>query len=177
MRKMMFSIIVILTMTCCKIENNATPVLNQVILFQAEYVNYAWIYQHNGWLIDSSGYVRSYNLPKDSVFVDSSGYISSINMSKNIQRLDSVIGKINKDTLLKYFIKLQYAEKGVITKPITESYDGGVTKFSGYIYDSNSKEYKQVLIKQIGDVFIDNKSIEANEIYNWMINVNTRNQK
>ena len=161
-------------MTCCKKDNNSNPLISQQILFQADYINYAWTYQHYGWLIDSSGNVRSYKLPKKWNFADSDGYISAVDMNDNFQQLDTIVYKINKDTLQKYFNKLISAASGELTKPESEMFDAGSTLFSGYIYDLKSGKYKEILIRQIGDVFIENKSIEANQIYNWMIGINSK---
>ena len=155
----------------CKKENETLTTSNQEVFFQCDYINYAWVYQHSGWIIDSSGDVRGYNLPKVWNFVDSLGFISCINMKRNIEQLDTTFTKIDKDSLAKYVDKILDASKGIITDPKTVMFDAGSTLFSGFIYDSKSKQYKQVIIKQTGDQFIDNKSTEANEIYNWMINI------
>lgn len=160
---------------CCKKENNTLPLINQQILFQVEYINGAWSFQHFGWLMDSSGNVRNYKLPEKWNFSDSAGYMSSADMSENFHQLDTVICKINKDTLQKYFYKLTNASTGKLTKPETQMYDAGSTLFSGYIYDLKSEKYKQILIKQIGDVYIENQSLEAKQIYNWMIRIGNRN--
>ena len=171
MKTKLFSLLIILILMGCEKENEYIPNPDQEIFFQLEYINYAWSYQHSGWMIDSSGAVRGFKLPKTWTFIDSNGFISSIDMKKNIEQMDTVFTKIEKDSLSKYVSKILNASKGKITEPKTEMFDAGSSLFSAFIYDSKLKKYKQVIIKQTGDLFIDNLSIEANEIYNWMTNI------
>ena len=39
-------------------------------MFQLEYVNYAWGYQHNGFIIDNEGNVLTYSNPENWNFPD-----------------------------------------------------------------------------------------------------------
>jgi len=43
-------------------------------------------------------------------------------------------------------------------------YDAGSATYSGFLYDSRKKRYKEILIRQTGDFYIENKSKEAGEI-------------
>jgi hypothetical protein len=92
-----------------------------------------------------------------------------------IQKTDSIILKIDKATLLTYFSKLEKASNGKMSKPRQEMIDAGIIQLSGYLYQTDSKKYKQVIIRQIGDVAFENKSSEANEIYNWMTQLELQN--
>jgi len=168
MRTKFSRLLLLLFLVGCTKANEFPPNTGQEIYFQMESINFAWVYYHAGNMIDSSGFVRGYNLPKNWNWPDSLGYIASSKMKENFGQLDTIFTKINRDTLEKYINKIYKASKGPITKPVTQMYDAGTTRFSAYLYDSNSKIYREVLIKQIGDVFIDNKSSEANQIYNWM---------
>ena len=141
---------------------------DQEIYFRVDAINFAWIFYHAGFMIDSSGYVRGYNLPKVWNWEDSLGYIAKSKMKENIGQLDTIITKINRDTLKKYINKIKKASRGPITDPVTQMFDAGTTRYSAYLFDSGSQKYKEVIIKQIGDQFIDNKSPEANQIYNWI---------
>lgn len=93
-------------------------------------------------------------------------------MKENLNKLHETTVTVNKDTLLKYYNKLTSAAQGEITKPKTEMYDAGTASYSGYIYDSRTEQYQKVLIKQTGDVYTENKSAVAKEIYNWLIKIN-----
>jgi hypothetical protein len=175
MKPTTFYIAFLILLTCCNKEDDIIPSVKQSILFQKEYINYAWGYQQNGWLIDSAGNVRYYRLPKIWYFADSLGMISSQDMDGDIQQTDSILFKIDKDSLLKYFAKLENVLKGKLSEPRQEMFDAGITQFSGYLYQQDSKKYKQVIIKQTGDVAYENKSEEAREIYDWMNGLNSQN--
>ena len=169
MKTRILSLSLILLSIGCTKENISPPNKGQEIYFQVEGLNYAWGFYHAGIMIDSSGYVRGYNLPAKWNWIDSLGYISNSQMKENIEQLDTTYSKIDRDTLQKYINLIYKASKGAITTPVTQMWDAGITSFTAYLYDSNSQKYKQVLIKQTGDQFIDNKSREANQIYNWLI--------
>lgn len=154
----------------CNEEYNSTKP-DQEVLFQTEYINYAWGYQHRGLMIDSTGRVWSYLQPKAWNFTDVHGYISFEDMKENFHQLEMTSVTINKDTLQKYYSKLLRAAYGELTEPRTEMYDAGSTSFSGFIYHPKTKKYKEVLIRQFGDVYIENKSTEAMQIYNWLISL------
>jgi len=156
-------------------KDDIFPDAKQTIFFKCEYINYAWGYQHNGWVIDSSGNVRSYRMPEQWHFVDSLGLISSQDMNEDIQLTDSIIFKIDRDSLIKYFAKLEDASKGKLSEPRQEMFDAGITQFSGYIYQNDSKKFKQVMIRQIGDVAFENQSSKANEIYCWLKDLDSQN--
>jgi len=57
--------LMIFSLTNCEKDNDGTDIsmTNQRIYFQYDYINFAWGYQHSGWLIDSSGNVHCYNKP------------------------------------------------------------------------------------------------------------------
>jgi hypothetical protein len=159
----------------CDKDDDILPDSKQTILFQSEYVNYAKGFYHKGWIIDSSGNVRSYRMPEQWHFIDSLSLISSQDMNEDMQQTDSIIFKIDRDTLLKYFSKLEDASKGKLSEPRQEMFDAGIAQFSGYLYQKDSKKFQQIVIRQIGDVAFENQSSEAKEIYSWMKNLDSQN--
>jgi hypothetical protein len=171
MKSKIIFVVLFALITGCEKRDYPLPDINQLILFQSEYINFAWVYVHSGILIDSSGNVRGYKLPKIWHFPDTAGYISLSDMNENIGQLDTSSFKIKKDTLLKYFNKLKNVAMSQMTKPVQVMADAGVHRYSGFLYDSKTKKYNEVLIRQSGDVYIENKSQDAKEIYNWMINL------
>lgn len=161
----------VLLMSCEK-HSDSYPNANQLILFQVESINNAWGFSHHGILIDSSGNVRHFNYPKNWHSPDSSGYISKDAMKDNIAQLDTPDYTINKDILLKYFYKVEGASSGQLYKPNNIfKFDAGITTFSGFLYDSQSEKYKQVLIRQDGDLIIANDSKEAVELFDWLTRI------
>lgn len=142
--------------------------INQQVLFQIEYSNAAWGIQHKIWLVDSSGVLSIYNLPEKWNQPDSHGFLSLIKMNENISQ-SAVFGcDVDKENLMKYFTLMDEAKKGQLTDPETRMYDAGCVVYSGFLYDSKRERYQQVILRQEGDVYIENKSAAAGEIYNWL---------
>jgi hypothetical protein len=141
---------------------------NQEVLFKVEYINYAWGFQHHGKIIDLYGNVISFNLPATWHFPDEDGYISLSDMSENMDQLGDIVCTVDNGVLADNFNKLLKAKDGELTDPEHRMYDAGSTTYSGFLYDSRKKRYKEILIRRTGDYYIENKSKEAGEIYNWL---------
>ena len=104
--KNLFISIILIAVTACVGE---VPDFKQKILFERHYVNYAWFYTNNGYLVDSMGYVRSFDVAKRKLkwnYPDSLGYISKEAMDKNLSYCDSVISQVSADSLARYVGKI-----------------------------------------------------------------------
>ena len=51
----------LVALACSLFDQDSKPEIDQNILFESEYVNWAWGYQHSGGYIDKNGDVFSYN--------------------------------------------------------------------------------------------------------------------
>jgi hypothetical protein len=148
------------------------PEADQHIYFQYEYINYAWGYQHYGWLIDSTGKVFCYHNPENWNFPDSLGFINTSDMDSNISETDSICYKIDIRKLNDKTELIFNASKGKISEPVHEMYDAGGSVYSAFLYNKNTGKYKKILLKQEGDFRIENSSTEADELYTWLKSVN-----
>lgn len=176
MKKLFFIIIISFLIISCKKDDSVTIQcsLSFGIVFQHEYINYAWGYQHHGWVIDSSGYIRSFSMPHIWHFPDTNGILTRNEMHENMLQLDSTHNRVNHDTLLKYFKLLIKAQNGKISEPRNEMYDAGVAEYAGFLYDTSTDKYKKVFIQQWGDFCTENESEEAKQIYSWLLRVDTK---
>ncbi|HOW10436.1 MAG TPA: hypothetical protein PLX08_11615 [Bacteroidales bacterium] len=86
-------------------------------------------------------------------------------MNDNYRQLNDVPKTVTEDDLLKYFGMLPDASRGKLSKPYNRMFDAGVTVYSGFLYFSSIRKYKQVMIKHWGDWQIDNYSPEAEEVF------------
>ena len=169
--------IFILGLVAC---TNEIPSFKQQILFEKHYTNWAWGYQNNGYLIDSLGYVRPFDLSKTSIewnYPDSLGYISEKKMEQNLSHCGASVYQLNADSLSFYVSKIWGASKGKISQSDLQMADFGEIRYSAYIYDEKNKCYKEVLIKLYGDITRDNSSPEAGEIYGWMNRISSTAKK
>lgn len=173
MRRALFIFTILLLTGCDHVpSDNPRYALRQKVLFQFEYVNYAWGYQHHGWLIDSSGRLHCYNHPNNWTFPDSTRTISATDMEQNLQNTDSICYQIDPEILKAKFSLLPLAAKGPISDPVNEMYDAGNAVYAGYLFAPSTNRYKRILLRQTGDVRIDNQSQQAQELYEWLQSVN-----
>lgn len=145
----------------------------QLIYFQRDYRNYAWGYAHNGWFVDSAGNVISYYLPESWTEIDTLGNISDSAQLANLNISDTICYHITETELLENIGLISDAFSGTFTEPEHEMCDAGISRYYAYKYNSATKTYSSVLIKQTGDLQIDNTSEAAGQIYDWLKTVNT----
>ncbi len=141
---------------------------NQRAIFVRIYVNYAWGYQHNGYIIDSDGVVKEFNLPENWNWVDDDGYISEADMAENLLQSGNTVCIISKSDMVYFSGKLRSAANGKITEPEHMMCDAGATICAGFLHEPESSRYRYVLIRQTGDFYQENLSKEAVVIYEWM---------
>jgi len=168
------AILIIVSSACKKDNSKPSNSINQKVLFQVEYLNYAWGYRHYGWLVDSDGNVCHFNQPKHWNFCDSTKSISSDSLISNLSQTDSIYFKIGQDVLKSKSALIQSTALGEITKPEQLMFDAGITQYSCFTYNSEKKIYTKVLIKQIGDTQCENTSTSAVELYTWMQSINVQ---
>ena len=143
---------------------------DRTAIFEIQYINYAWGYQHSGSIIDATGVVREFNLPAEWNFPDSEGYISEADMEENLAQLGEKSCAVSKTEMLKNSDKLIHAQEGKLTTPEHQMCDFGSLSYVGYIYEPGHNRYRYVLIRQTGDFYVENKSREASDIYDWLTN-------
>lgn len=158
--------------SCGKDNVQNIQIVKQRIYFQYEYINYAWGFQHTGWMIDSSGNVYCFNKPANWYYTDSLGLITSTRMDSNLIETNSVCYKIDKDVLKEKIGLLYVAAKGKISEPSRAGYDGGNLDYLGFTYSKEDKIYKRVVLKQTGDVLIKNSSPAATQLAEWLDSLN-----
>lgn len=158
---------IMLALLSCS-DNLFTP--HQKLYFEVHYINYAWGYQNTGFLIDSSGYVRRFDLSHNVYwnYVDSLGFISDNKMDENIALCDTIITQIKADTLQYYVTKINDAGKGNISNPENYMYDAGEIEYVAYIFNAKTYNYRKILLFTWGDIEQTNNAPAANEIFQWL---------
>ena len=171
MRNVFIYISFIVLFTGCEKTIYDLTDLNQVVIFQTEYINHAWGFQHSGVFIDTLGNARSYSLPNSWNLPDEDSYISKSDLQENYSKAVDIQCFVEEDEIIYYFNKLYQAQFGSLTDPKHVAADAGSTSYFGYLYNSKKDMYKQVLLRQNGDVLIENKSSGAKQIYDWLRNL------
>jgi len=180
--KIKFAIFSILFLISCNnnsIENsNVLTSSNQKIFFEVHHINAAWGYQEHGFLIDSLGYVRTFDLSTSHEhwnYPDSQSILKNSEMIANLMLCNSIVKQLPKDSLAFFISKIIAASIGTISKPTMAMADYGSTEYSAYVFNKKTDKYNKITLKIYGDWMVDNNSAEANEIYQWLSRINYRN--
>lgn len=161
-----FVLMFALMVTGCEKEYEAPE--DQSVLFEYRYVNYAWAYSENGWLIDAQGDVRSYQLPEDFRLPDSTGYISAEDLAYNLSQTDSTFHRVEAKDLDYYVGLIEGAAGGEILKSENVAADAGSSVLSCYLYDPGKDMYQYIFLARSGDWEQSNDSREAKTLVNWL---------
>ncbi|MFZ4581426.1 MAG: hypothetical protein ACOYM7_02135 [Paludibacter sp.] len=173
MKKTAILFLIVLFFISCSDEFKVN-LREQQVLFQYEYINYAWSYQHSGWFIDTSGNLISYSLPAKWSYPDSLGFVTETAIIKNLSYCSKTDYIISKSVLQSKIELIEKSAKGTLTKPRYEMADAGVQRYTAFIFNKDTKQYKRILLYQWGDELIENTSAEAKELYKWMAEINLK---
>jgi len=142
---------------------------DQIIFFEFERHNYAWVFQHNGWMIDNSGKIFGYNLPDAWTLPDSAGYISETGLEMNLSQTDTLFNyQIGTSELSQKIKLIPWAAKGKLSERKQVMSDAGVGGFYCYVWDGSKNKYKKVLLEIKGDWEQTNLSYEAHTLVTWL---------
>jgi hypothetical protein len=162
--------LLVLLFTGCK--KNYVISEKQKILFQFEYVNYAWGYQHKGFLIDCDGNVLTYENPESWNFQDNNHDISEIQVSENLSRCRLSGKKIPKEELQKYTNYIKNIASTKITAMKNVAADAGSYEYICYQYSESSETYRGYLIKMEGDFTCENLNYYSKKVAAWLKELN-----
>ncbi|WAC12949.1 hypothetical protein [Dyadobacter pollutisoli] len=140
----------------------------QEVFFEVNYSNQAWGYQFKGFLIDKDGRVRTYDKPDKWINGLNEASFTAEDLQANLSKTTLSSYLVPAADLSKYIAQAALVNDSDFTKPTQVGADGGATSFYIYRYNPSSKDYKAILLKQIGDVEIFNKDTDAKTIADWL---------
>ena len=143
----------------------------QEILFQQEYVNYAWGFQHNGYIIDIDGNVLTFKNPDKWNFPDKDSKLTDQQVKENIASSTLTGKKISKTDLHKYINYIDNISSSKITSPRNAGADMGSLVYYCYQFSENSSIYKATKIKMEGDFECENLNFYSKRVVDWMKNI------
>jgi len=163
--------IVLLVLSLAGCKKNYAISEKQSILFEFEYVNYAWSYQHNGFLIDNEGNVLTYNNPENWNFPDSEFRLSESQVAENISKCMHSGIKATREELQKYSNYIDNIAASKVTALKKVAADAGSTEFICYQFSENPGMYKGSVIKMEGDFTCENLNFYSKKVVEWMKNI------
>lgn len=164
--KILYVLIIALLMTGCDKNNFLSE--SQKIIFQEEYVNYAWGYQHRGFIIDNEGNILTYENPENWNFPDNNKTLSVEQANENLA-LCKVTGiKIPKTELQKFINYIDNISASKISAPKNAGADMGSLVYYCYQFSEKNQTYTACIIKKEGDIECENLNNYAQRVVGWL---------
>ena len=168
--KIILITLLVLFITGCK--KNYVISDKQAILFQLDYVNYAWGYQHHGFIIDNKGNILTYNNPEEWNFPDNNLVLNEIQVAENISKCIQTGKKISKEELQKYTNYIENIASSKVTALKNVAADAGSLEYVCYQFSESTGTYKGYLIKMEGDFTCENLNFYSKKLAAWMRYIN-----
>lgn len=138
------------------------------VVFQYEYINYAWGYRHHGFLIDSKGKVWGFGQPEKWTFPDTSGYMTRIGLEYNLALCDTLCGSVELKELQEQYSKIPDIQTGTIKDHGQVMFDAGLGVFTSWIWNEKMERYEPVFLISNGDVFRENSHPATSKVVEWL---------
>lgn len=161
-------IILILAVSLDGCRKNYVVSEGQDILFQQEYINYAWGFQHHGFIIDSDGNVLTFNKPDKWNFPDKDNRLTKQQVIENISSCTMTGRKISRAELQKYINYIDNISSSKTTAPKVVGTDIGSLIYYCYQFSESSSSYKVTIIKMEGDTQCENLNFYSKKVVDWM---------
>jgi hypothetical protein len=159
---------VILLVGCEKEPCGCGNFEEQPVYFEYHYMNHAWGFQENGWLIDGAGIVKGFEYPEDFRRPDSTGLINYQDLVLNLRQTDTVLHHIDREELEAMVALIPAAAAGPVGEARSIAADAGGAALYAYLYIEEEDTYQQVFLGQSGDWEQTNQSPEAMELVAWL---------
>jgi len=158
-----------LFMIGCK--KNVVISKKQAILFQVDYENYAWGYQHSGFIIDSEGNILTYKNPQNWDFPDKDFHLSESQVRSNLESCRNTGKRISEEELKKYTGYIKNISSSKVTALKNVAADAGSLEYICYQFSESTETYQGTLIKQEGDFTCENLNFFSKKVSTWLKNI------
>jgi len=140
----------------------------QEILFQMDYVNYAWGYQHYGFMIDNQGRILTYDNPEKWNFPDDNFILTEKQIVENISMCRVSGEKITAEELKRFSSYIDKIASSKLTASRNTGADAGTFQYICYRFSENSMMYKGFIMKTEGDFTAENLNFYSKKVVSWM---------
>jgi hypothetical protein len=179
------ALLIILNINNCT-KNSTEPQIDadkidQKILFHFSYDNYAWGHNYSGWYIDNNGDIWNlkevnhwWNEEMNVIMKENRiNFYDYDSLNQSYEKCgDTVITKINLDSLCYYYKLINEASEGEYSEPINVGADMGSFIFGCLYYDKQKNKYKKIILGLDGDWMFKNLDSSAIKIDNWLKKIN-----
>ena len=160
--------VLLATMLMAGCKKNYAVNEKQHILFQYEYVNYAWGYNHEGFFIDDEGNIMTYKNPEGWIFHDQNYNLTENQLDENISKCTKSEITISKEELVRLSSHIRNIASSKVTAIKSAGADAGTSVFICYEFNEESSLYKGFLIKMEGDFSCENLNFYSKKVSLWL---------
>lgn len=157
-----------LSIISCEKNQKVVNITTKEIIIEAEYINYAWGYQHSSLLVDTNGIAYRYdNMDYSNTawkFPDSLGFISANDLQNNYNLANTPIDTINKDTITQIASLITNVSINNLSDITYRGDDMGTSRYYAYIWNEDVNKYQKLFLAQCGDMRQVNNDTNAQKI-------------
>lgn len=140
------------------------------VLFQYEYINWAWGYQHRGWFIDNHGNRRKFDISESGNWknTDNDGYISKEDLAFNFAKATEIAQQIPLLAVVQNEQLIPGTVNGDLSEPESGGADMGAFAYFCYAWNEELQMYKKQLLTVEGDWRQHNTNTDAIALTKWL---------
>lgn len=140
------------------------------VLFESNYVNHAWGYQHNGWFLDNHGKIRKYDMPDRDKWnlPDDDGFISKEDLAENFELANTLVREISRSTVRQKADLIAGTLDGELSERSNRGADMGGRGWYCYFWDADKEMYKRQMLAVTGDWHQFNTAPDAQALLQWL---------
>ncbi|GAA4445077.1 hypothetical protein GCM10023091_36120 [Ravibacter arvi] len=156
----------------CDDEKIGDIVKQQALYFEVNHINFAWGYNHGGYLIDSLGRVLTYKVEeKPATDIRETDTFTKARIEEKLSNSTVSAFALPARELSEKAAQIYKITGNKFSKTVQIGADQGVTSFYAYRYDPREKTYTRVLLSRRGDIAFYNTDSDARELTKWIESV------
>lgn len=169
--KLIIATFYLVSVLSCETDEDYSVFMNQEVVFQFEYINHAWGKQHRGFFVLNDGSIYKYDNPEGWVFPSQKNNISTDDFNNNLSKATEKVGTVNANKMLEMKALINKFDKENLTEMESVMADAGAESYSFYL-KSGSQDYQNYLLLMRGDNFQKNSDKDAEQLADWLIQLN-----
>jgi hypothetical protein len=155
---------------CTDSPVNAGESILGEIIFESEYVNFAWGVSWLGGYIDENGFLHTFDRTSDPVQWTEAHYgmFTRDELQKKYLRRDTIRYQVQSDTLTQMKLLAGTISASTYSDTLSTGADMGLRLTSVYILRQESGMYQRIILSCEGDWTYSNTSLNAKTISAWL---------
>ncbi|UCH63285.1 MAG: hypothetical protein JSU77_02190 [Fidelibacterota bacterium] len=154
----------------CALTEPEEEEIEQEVLFEFQYINHAWGYQHSGSYIDGEGKVTSYQYTaSDTHWAPADlNHPTEEELQDKYSHSPQEVKVIDPDTLIAKYGLIEEAAAGTYSDSLSLGADMGAYAYICYVYQPDTDRYDAVVLRLWGDWCYENLSPAAGKLAQWL---------